>query len=337
MQTLAQSEKLAAAPSLGSRFLRDAIGIAAIIVAGIAGYFLFPDNLALLTRVIAVGLLVLSIDLITGYCGVATLGQAALFGAGAYAAGIACVNGVTEPLTLILIGAIAGAAAGLLMGTIMLRAHGLAQLVLSIAIVQLFHEAANKASAYTGGSDGLAGLMLSPLFGMFEFDLWGQTAYLFGLALLVVVFVVLKFVVASPFGMLCRGIKEDPVRIGAMGAFVFPVLLKMFVISGAVAGMGGALAAISTQVVGLDSVSFELSANALVMLVLGGLGSLYGALIGTVIFMGFEHVVSAINPFHWMTMVGALLIAVVLALPGGLSSIADAILPSRGRTRGGKA
>ena len=70
--------------------------------------------------------------------------------------------------------------------------------------------------------------------------------------------------------------------------------------------MGGALAAISTQVVGLDSVSFELSANALVMLVLGGIGTLYGALVGTVIFMGFEHIVSAINPFHWMTMVGAL-------------------------------
>ena len=85
-----------------------------------------------------------------------------MFGAGAYAAGIACVNGVTEPMTLIGIGAIAGAVAGLLMGAIMLRAHGLAQLVLSIAIVQLFHEAANKASAYTGGSDGLAGLIVEP-------------------------------------------------------------------------------------------------------------------------------------------------------------------------------
>lgn len=336
MQTLAQPERLAAAPSFGSRILRDIVGVLAIVAVGLAGYWLFPDNLALLTRVIAVALLVLSIDLITGYCGVATLGQAALYGAGAYAAGIACVNGVTEPLTLILIGAVAGAVAGLLMGTIMLRAHGLAQLVLSIAIVQLFHEAANKASAYTGGSDGLAGLVLSPLFGTFEFDLWGQTAYLFGLALLIMVFIALKFVVSSPFGMLCRGIKEDPVRIRAMGAFVFPVLLKMFVISGAVAGMGGALAAISTQVVGLDSVSFELSANALVMLVLGGLGNLYGALVGTVIFMGFEHVVSAINPFHWMTMVGALLIAVVLAAPGGLSDLIDKLFPSSRRSRGGR-
>jgi branched-chain amino acid transport system permease protein len=333
MQLTARTGTLSAAPPAKSRWWREVIGIVAIAVFGAAGYWLFPDNLALLTRIVAIALLVLSLDLVVGYCGVATLGQAALFGAGAYAAGIACVNGVTEPMTLIVIGGAAGAVAGLLMGTVMLRAHGLAQLVLSIAIVQLFHEAANKASAYTGGSDGLAGLMISPLFGAFEFDLWGRTAYVMGLAVLLLVFVALKFVVASPFGMLCRGIRQDPVRIRAIGAFVFPVLLKMFVISGAVAGMGGALAAISTQVVGLDSVSFELSANALVMLVLGGLGTLYGALVGTVIFMSFEHVVSAINPFHWMTLVGALLIAVVLAAPGGLSSLADRL----GGWRGGRA
>lgn len=336
MQVIAQSQRVAAVRPAGGRWWRDAAGLALIVAAGLAGYWLFPDSLALLTRIIAVALLALSLDLIVGYCGVASLGQAALFGAGAYAAGIACVNGVTEPLTLIAIGTAAGAVAGLLVGAVMLRAHGLAQLVLSIATVQLFHEAANKASAYTGGSDGLAGLVVSPLFGVFAFDLWGRTAYLFGLALLAAVFIVLKFVVSSPFGMLCRGIREDQIRIRAMGAYVFPTLLKMFIISGAVAGMGGALAAISTQVVGLDSVSFELSANALVMLVLGGLGTLYGALVGTVIFMGFEHVVSAINPFHWMTMVGALLIAVVIAAPGGLGGLIDRISASGGRARGGK-
>jgi branched-chain amino acid transport system permease protein len=336
VQAATQTDTIAAAPPAGGGWLRDAIGLLLIVAGAAAGYWLFPDNLALLTRIVAIALLVLSLDLIVGYCGVASLGQASFFGAGAYAAGIASVNGVTEPLTLVLIGAIAGAVAGLVMGAIMLRAHGLAQLVLSIAIVQLFHEAANKASAYTGGSDGLSGLTVSPLFGVFEFDLWGRTAYLFGFALLLAVFIVLKFVVSSPFGMLCRGIRQDPVRIRAMGAFVFPVLLKMFVISGAVAGTGGALAAISTQVVGLDSVSFELSANALVMLVLGGLGTLYGALVGTVIFMGVEHVVSAINPFHWMTMVGALLIAVVLAAPRGLSGLLDQLVPPGGRRRGGR-
>ncbi|MBP0573679.1 branched-chain amino acid ABC transporter permease, partial [Mycobacterium tuberculosis] len=119
----------------------------------------------------------------------------------------------------------------------------------------------------------------------------------------------------TPFGMTCRGIKQDSVRVAAMGIRVKPTLMKMFAVSGAVAGLGGALGAIATQVVGLDSVSFELSANALVMLVIGGLGQLYGALVGTVVFLAVEHVVSAFNPFHWMTLVGLMLIAIVLFAP----------------------
>lgn len=335
---MASATPPAAAPSASRTLGRDLLGLAVIALVGLAGYWLFPDNLAFLTRVISVALLVLSLDLIVGYCGVASLGQGALYGAGAYAAGIACVHGITDPVLLILIGAGAGAAMGLLMGAIMLRAHGLPQLVLSIAIVQLLHEAANKASSITGGSDGLSGMSPAPLFGLFEFDLWGRSAYLFGLGLLLIVFAVLRFVTRSPFGMVCRGLKEDPLRISALGIYVFPVLLKMFVISGAVAGMGGALAAIATQVVGLDSVSFEVSANALVMLVLGGIGHLYGALIGTVIFMALEHIVAAINPFHWMTLVGAVLIAIVLFAPRGLSGTLDefARLLTRDRWRAGR-
>ncbi len=325
---------LSASRTLG----RDFLGLALIALVGLAGYWLFPDNLAFLTRVISVALLVLSLDLIVGYCGIASLGQGALYGAGAYAAGIACVHGITDPVLLILIGAAAGAVMGLLMGAIMLRAHGLPQLVLSIAIVQLLHEAANKASSITGGSDGLSGMSPAPLFGLFEFDLWGRSAYLFGLGLLLIVFALLRFVTRSPFGMVCRGLKEDPLRISALGIYAFPVLLKMFVISGAVAGMGGALAAIATQVVGLDSVSFEVSANALVMLVLGGIGHLSGALIGTVIFMALEHIVAAINPFHWMTLVGAVLIAIVLFAPRGLSGTLDELarLLTRDRWRAGR-
>lgn len=332
---MATTTPMPAAASASRTLARDLLGLALIALIGLAGYWLFPDNLAFLTRVISVALLVLSLDLIVGYCGVASLGQGALYGAGAYAAGIACVHGITDPVLLILIGAAAGAVMGLLMGAIMLRAHGLPQLVLSIAIVQLLHEAANKASSITGGSDGLSGMSPAPLFGIFEFDLWGRSAYLFGLGLLLIVFAVLRFVTRSPFGMVCRGLKEDPLRISALGIYTFPVLLKMFVISGVVAGMGGALAAIATQVVGLDSVSFEISANALVMLVLGGIGHLYGALIGTVIFMALEHVVAAINPFHWMTLVGAVLIAIVLFAPRGLSGTLDELARLLTRDRWG--
>ena len=306
---------------------RDLAGLAAILAFAAIGYALFPDNLALLTRILAVALLVLSLDLVTGFCGVATLGHAALYGAGAYAAGMAAVQwNVTDPLAMLAISAAGGALAGLVSGAVILRGHGLAQLVLSIAVVHLFHEVANKASAYTGGSDGLSGIAPDPVFGLFEFDLWGRTAYGLGVALLVIVFVLLRLVVRSPFGMLCRGIRQDPVRVRAMGASVQGTLLKMYVISGAVAGLGGGLNALSTQVVGLDSLSFTLSAEALVMLVLGGTGSLYGALVGTIAFMGFEDFVSAANPFHWLTIVGALLIAVVLFAPRGLYGSAAMLL-----------
>nr|WP_244480811.1 branched-chain amino acid ABC transporter permease [Mesorhizobium sp. Root157] len=303
------------------------MGLAAVLAVAGIGYLLFPNNLALLTRITAIALLVLSLDLVTGYCGIATLGHAALFGSGAYAAGIAAVHfDITDPFAMAAVGAVGGAAAGLLAGAIMLRGRGLAQLVLSIAIVYLFHETANKASNWTGGSDGLAGISPDPVFGIFGFDLWGRTAYVFGIAILAVVFVLLRLLVRSPFGMLCRGIREDPVRVSAMGASVNGTLLRMYAISGAVAGLGGALNAISTQVVGLDSLSFTTSAEALVMLVVGGTGSLFGALVGTLTFMWFEDFVSAINPFHWLTIIGALLIAVVLFAPNGLYGTATQLL-----------
>ncbi|MBA5802628.1 branched-chain amino acid ABC transporter permease [Rhizobium changzhiense] len=313
---------------------RDLIGIAVIIAIAAIGYFAFPDNLALLTRMITIALLVLSLDLVTGYCGVATLGHAALFGSGAYAAGILSAHyGINDPLLMMLAGIVGGALAGLLCGAIILRAHGLPQLVLSIALINLFHEFANKASSWTGGSDGLSGIAPDPVFGLFEFDLYGHTAFFFGMALLLIVFVLLRVLVRSPFGMLCRAIKQDPLRIRAMGASPKAALIRMYAISGAVAGVGGALNAISTQVVGLDSLSFTQSAEALVMLVLGGTGSLFGALSGTVIFMLFEDYVSAANPFHWLTMVGALLIAVVLFAPKGLYGTAAAFVSRRREQR----
>ncbi len=305
-------------------------GTTVILALGLAGFFLLPDNLALLTRIIAIALLVLSLDLVTGYCGVATLGHAALFGAGAYGAGIAAVHfGINDPVAMTLAGAASGAVAGLLSGAVLARAHGLAQLVLSIAVVHLFHEAANKASAWTGGSDGLSGIMPLPLLGLYEFDLWGKTAYLYGIGLFALVFALARMITRSPFGLLARGVREDPVRVAAMGVSVRSVLIRMYVISGAVAGTGGALAALSTQVVGLDSLSFTLSAQALVILVVGGAGSLYGAPIGAVLFLFFEDVVSAANPFHWLAIVGALLIVTVLVAPRGLYGTALTLVRGR--------
>lgn len=311
-----------AAPRLRAQSAKDLLAASAILAVGAAASLAFPDDLALLTRMITAAIFVLSLDLVVGYCGIATLGHAALFGAGAYAAGIACVHGIAEPLAMIGIGALGGALAGLISGVIVTRVGGLPQIVLSIALVRLFGEAANKAHDITGGSDGLSGLAPAPLLGIFDFDLWGRTAFVLALILLALVLLLLLRLVRSPFGLLCRAIKDDPTRVRAMGASTYPSLVKMYAISGGVAGIAGALAAVTTGVVGLDSVGFDWSAEALVMLVLGGAGTLYGAILGAVAFTGIQHVVSLVNPFHWLVLLGALLVAVVLFLPAGLQSIA---------------
>lgn len=299
-------------------FARELGGALAIAAVGALGYFLFPDDLAFLTRLIGITFLVLSLDLVTGYCGIATLGHAAQFGVGAYAVGIACVRGITDPLALLGIGAVAGLLMGLISGALIARFRALPQLVLSIAVGQLVAALANKLQWLTGGSDGLSGVEPGKIFGVFNFDMYSRTAYLFSLAVLLIVFVVLQRIVNSPFGLMCRGIKDDDLRAKMIGVAVYPRLVVMYGISGAVAGIGGALTGISTGVVGLDSVSFERSAEVLVMLVLGGAGHLWGALAGAVIFQIFEHIVAAANPFHWMTLVGLLLILIVIFAPRGL-------------------
>jgi len=299
-------------------FAQEGLGALAIIALGAVGYFLFPDDLAFLTRLIGIAFLVLSLDLVTGYCGIATLGHAAQFGVAAYAAGIACVRGVTDPIALLAVGVVAGTLMGLISGALIARFRGLPQLVLSIAVGQLVAALANKLQWLTGGSDGLSGIAPGKVFGIFNFDIYSRTAFLFSLAILVVVFVVLSRFVRSPFGLLCRGIKDDDLRARMIGVAVYPRLVIMYGVAGAVAGVGGALTAISTGVVGLDSVGFERSAEVLVMLVLGGAGHLWGALAGALIFQIFEHIVSAANPFHWMMLVGLLLILIVVFAPRGL-------------------
>jgi len=305
-------------PKRSIPFGQEAAGALTIIALGAIGYFLYPDDLAFLTRLIGIAFLVLSLDLVTGYCGVATLGHAAQFGVGAYATGIACVRGITDPVALLAIGLFAGAVMGLISGALIARFRGLPQLVLSIAVGQLVAALANKLSWLTGGSDGLSGITPGKVFGIFGFDMYSRTAFLFSLGVLVIVFVLLQRFVRSPFGLMCRGIKDDDLRARMIGVSIYPRLVLMYGVAGAVAGVGGALTAISTGVVGLDSVSFERSAEVLVMLVLGGAGHLWGALAGTIIFMIFEHMVAAANPFHWMTLVGLLLILIVVFAPRGL-------------------
>jgi branched-chain amino acid transport system permease protein len=299
-------------------FRSELAALVAVGLLGLLGYIVFPDDLAFLTRLISITLLVLSLDLVTGYCGVATLGQAALFGFAAYAAGNACVAGLANPFLLIVVGMLAGTAAGILSGLLVARFRGLQQLVLSIAFGQLVAALANKLTSWTGGSDGLSGIAPAPVFGRYDFDLYGHTAYWLSVGALAIVMAALAAFVRSPFALACQAIRDDDLRAQMIGMAVYPRLVAMYAVSGAVAGVGGALSAITTGVVGLDSVSFERSAEALVMLVLGGAGHLWGALMGAILFQVFEHYVTTSNPYSWLAIVGLLLIAIVIFAPGGL-------------------
>ncbi len=298
---------------------------AVVLGLGLAAYYTFPDDLAFLTNVLVTALFVLSLSLVLGQAGIATLGHAAYFGIGGYAAGLFAIPTLRDPIAGLLVAGSAGGVAELLSGLVLLRTQGLTFLMLSVAFVQICHEVANRAARITGGDDGLSGIVPGPLLGAFEFDLYGRTAYLYALGVLVISYLLLRKICDAPFGLTCRGIRSDRLRISALGGNVYLHLLAVFSLGGVFAGFAGALSAQSAGVAGLSDLSFAFSGNALVMLVLGGVRKLHGALVGTVVFMVIQHVAATINPYHWLFIIGAMLIGSVLVLPTGIVGLADTV------------
>ncbi len=283
-----------------------------------AAYFLFPGYLVLASQVMIVGLFAVSLDLILGYAGIVSLGHAAFFGLGAYTAGLLAVHGWGEPISGLLIAAAAAGLFGFLSSFLVVRGHDLTRLMVTLGIGLMLFEAANKAAFITGGVDGLSGVTMGKLFGVFEFDLFGKTAFFYSFAVLFLVFVLLRRLVNSPFGLGLIGIREGAKRMPAIGADVSRRLIAIFTIGATAAGIAGALLAQTTQFVGLDSLGFSRSAELLIMLVLGGTGRLYGGLIGALVFMLAQDYIAGLNPAYWQFWIGLLLIVIVLFARGGI-------------------
>jgi branched-chain amino acid transport system permease protein len=290
-------------------------------VGVLATYLFAADYLPLATQVIIMIVFALSLDLVLGYAGIPTLGHAALFGTGAYAAGLLAKHVTGEPFTGLAVASSAGAVTALLTGPIVLRSHGITLVMLTLAVATMLLEFANSWQSLTGGADGLYGFQIAPILGRFEFDLWGYTAYWYSVAVMVVVFLLCKIVVNSPLGLAVRGIRENPVRMRFLGVPVTRYLVLLYVISGLFAGAAGGLTAQVTQLVGLDAFSFVLSGNVLIMLILGGTGSLYGAILGAAVFVVLADRAAAVSPFHWLFALGIILILAVRYAPDGLVSL----------------
>jgi branched-chain amino acid transport system permease protein len=281
-------------------------------------FILAPSYLVLASQVAITAIFAVSLDLILGYAGLVSLGHAAYFGLGAYTAGLIAKYGWGEPFSGL---ALAGAAAGLfgwLTSFIVMRVRHLALIMITLGIGLLLYETANRLEWLTGGNDGLQGIVIWPLFGWFAFDLYGFTAYAYALGILLLVVLLCRRLIHSPFGLSLRGIRENERRMPAIGAPTDARLRCVYTIAAAIAGTAGALLAQTTQYVALSSLSFERSAELIVMLVLGGTGRLYGGIVGAAMYMVARDWLSGMNPQYWYFWIGLILIIVVLVLPGGI-------------------
>lgn len=286
-------------------------------------FFVADTYLSLGTAALEMILFTLSIDLALGYAGIITFGHAAFFGLGAYAAGLFAIHVAPDPLLGLLFGTIVAALFGFVTGMLILHTEGVTLMMLTLAIASMLSAVALQASDLTGGDNGLQGMQISPLFGLFAFDLWGRTGYLYALGVLLLWFIAAWRIVRSPFGRSLDGIRQNPRRMRAIGTPVWWRLVAVYTLSAAIAGTAGALKAQTNQFVGIDSFDLLVSGTALVMLILGGTRRLYGAFVGAAFYVVVQDLAAEFDPFRWMFVIGALLIAIVLFLDDGLMGLAD--------------
>ncbi len=302
-------------------------------LATLLPFVLTPSYLTLASQIAIAALFALSLDLILGFCGIVSLGHAAYFGVGAYTAGMISKWGWGEPLTGLAAAAISSGLFGYLTSFMIVRFRHLALIMITLGLGLLLQEAANSAGWLTGGFDGLQGIHTWPLFGRFDFDLYGYTAYGYALGVLFAVFLVARLVTISPFGLALRGIRENARRMPAIGAPTQSHRRTIYTIAALIAGIAGALLTQTTETVSLEALGFQRSADVLVMLILGGTGRLYGGLVGAVVYMVARDQLSGLNPQYWYFWIGLLLIAVVMFLPngilGGLAVLAERLRGKR--------
>lgn len=287
---------------------------AAILIAGLV----FPERLLLLNQILISALFALSLDLLLGYTGVASLGHAAFFGAGAYTAGLLAKYGWHEPLTgLVLAGVVAGCL-GFLSSLILAQLTPIAMFTVTLGLVLLVYEVANKLSWITGGEDGLQGVVVAPILGLFEFDFYGRTGFWYSLIITFFSYCALRHLVRTPFGLSLRAIRENSRRVQTIGISVRHRTIAAFTISAFMAGIAGALLTQTTQFVALEVVSFARSTAPIFMIILGGVGTLVGSLIGSALYIVAQDRLATLSPTYWYFWLGLMLIGIVLLGRGGV-------------------
>jgi branched-chain amino acid transport system permease protein len=284
----------------------------ALLAALAVSWFGAGENHSLLGNEIAIfALFALSLDLILGYAGIISLGHAAFFGTGAYAAALFAKHVMPDPVVGLAVGIGAATVMGALSSVLVMRGSDLARLMITLGVAAILYELANKLS-FTGGADGLQGVAMGPLLGRFEFDLYGRTAMAYSLVVLVIGLLIARRIIASPFGWSLRAIRDNRLRAAAIGLNVDRRLGVVYTISAAMAGAAGALLAQTTGFASLDVLDFHRSADVMLMLVIGGAGWMWGGVLGAIAFKVLHDVLSAWTPQYWTFWLGLFLLVLVM-------------------------
>ena len=278
----------------------------------VIAYFAFPGYLVLISQIMIIGLFALSLDLILGYTGIVSLGHAAVFGFGAYTSALFAKHVMPDPTVGLVVAIAASAALGAVASITILRGSDLTRLMVTLGTALLLLELANKLDWLTGGADGLQGVVMGPVLGLFEFDLYGRTAAWSSMAVLLVLFVVMRRLVQSSFGATLKAIRDNRLRGMAIGIPVVSRIAVIYTVAAAVAGAAGALLAQTTGFASLDVLAFDRSADVLLMLVIGGVGWLYGGIAGAIVFKLLQDTRSPVTPQSWMFGIGLILVLLVL-------------------------
>ena len=277
-----------------------------------ASPFVVAQHALIINEIAIVALFALSLDLILGYTGIVSLGHAAFLGFGAYSAALFAKHVMPDPLVGLAVGIVAATALGAICSFTIMRGTDLTRLMVTLGMALLLLELANKLDWLTGGSDGLQGVTLGPLLGRFEFDLMGQTAAWYSLTVLLVIFLLARRLVHSPFGATLMAVRDNRLRAMAIGIPVAARLAVAYTVAAGVAGAAGALLAQTTGFASLDVFALERSADLMLILVIGGVGWLYGGIAGAVVFKLMHDVISGITPQYWTFWIGLFLVVLVM-------------------------
>jgi branched-chain amino acid transport system permease protein len=295
-----------------------AVRLAALALLVAAPVVLDTYRTFLLTEILIFGLFAASLDLLLGYSGLPSLGHGGYFGVGAYAAGLLALHATTNAFAQILVATGVAAGFAIVTGVFAVRSRGVYFLMLTLAFGQLLWVLALNWSSLTGGSNGIFGIPVATLAGGSRWLAAGDHFYWYTLCSFLVGYALLKLVVLSPFGRALAGIRENEARMGSLGYNVPLYKLAAFTIACSIAGYAGALACQQPKYFSPDGMSFDVSAVAIVAIVIGGQRTLIGAVLGSAFYYVVRDQLSDVLSSHWELALGLVFVLVVYLLPDGL-------------------